>query len=249
MAHLVVLKQGKSAMLSLMRYTAGVLVSAAVAFLAGAPAFAEGEVETSDAIRSAVESALAPRLVTIKDAEVEIAVGPIDPRLRLPLCAAPHVSLPPTNTAIMTAKVECIGPNWSVYVPVRMHAWADAVVASVNLMPNTKLGGADLTRGRVDLFTNVGGFLTGPAQAEGKILRVGLLAGAPVLRPFLELPVAVHRGQRVLVTLTDSAMTIKTTALAMEDGRIGENIALENPETKKTIRATVADDGTVEVKF
>jgi flagella basal body P-ring formation protein FlgA len=236
-------------MLKLIRRAAGVLVGVAVAFLAGPAAFAEGETETADAIRSAVESALAPRLVTIKDAEVEIAVGPIDPRLRLPLCATLHVSLPPSNTAIMTAKVECAGPNWSVYVPVRMHAWADALLASVNLMPNTKLSSADLTRGRVDLFTNVGGFLTEPAQAEGKILRVGLLAGAPVLRPFLELPVAVHRGQRVLVTLSDSAMTIKTTALAMEDGRIGENIALENPETKKTIRATVADDGTVEVKF
>ena len=46
---------------------------------------------------------------------------------------------------------------------------------------------------------------------------VGLLAGAPVLSPFLEMPIVVHRGQRVLLTLTDPSMIIRATALALED--------------------------------
>jgi len=145
--------------------------------------------------------------------------------------------------------VECHAPSWTVYVPVRLHAWVDAVVASANLTPNTKLSADHLSRGRVDMFANNGGLLTEATQAEGKILRVGLLAGAPILSPFLELPIVVHRGQKVLLTLTASTMIIKAPALALEDGRVGESIAVENPDTKKTMQATVASDGTVEMKF
>jgi flagellar basal body P-ring formation protein FlgA len=210
---------------------------------------AAADVENSTSIRAAIESSLAPRMAAIKDATVEIAVGAIDSRLLLPSCPAIEVTLPPTNTALMTAKVECSAPSWTIYVPVRLHAWTEAIVASVNLTPNTKLGAGDLTHGRVDMFSNNGGLLTEKAQAEGKTLRVGLLAGAPILSPFLELPIVVHRGQKVVLTLTASTMIIKTTAVALEDGRVGQDIALENPETKKSMQATVASDGTVEMKF
>jgi flagella basal body P-ring formation protein FlgA len=52
-----------------------------------------------------------------------------------------------------------------------------------------------------------------------------------------------------VLTLTDTEMTIKTTALAMEDGRVGDSIAVQNPDSQKTLRATVARDGGVEIRF
>jgi flagella basal body P-ring formation protein FlgA len=84
---------------------------------------------------------------------------------------------------------------------------------------------------------------------EGKILRIGLMAGAPILSPQLDLPIVVRRGQKVVFTLSDPEMTIKATATALEDGRVGDNISVENTESKKTLRATVARDGGVEIKF
>ena len=201
------------------------------------------------AIRSAITTAVEPRLGTLSGTTVEVAVGAIDSRLRLPACPALEVTLPPVNAAIMTAKVECRAPSWTLYVPIRLHAWVEAVVASINLTPNTKLAASDLTRGRIDMFANSAGVLTEAAQAEGKILRVGLLAGSPILSPFLEFPVVVHRGQKVLLTLSASTMTIKAPALALEDGRTGDSIEVENPDSKKTMRATVLDDGSVEMKF
>jgi len=225
------------------------LVSLTAAFLTEFSSALAVELETPAKIRAAIQSALSPRFAALDHAAVEIAVGPIDSRLQLPACPSIEVNLPPTNTAMMTARVECLAPSWAIYVPIRLHAWVDAVVAAMNLAPNTKLSGDQLTRGRVDSFSSSGGLLTEPAQAEGKILRVGLFAGAPVTSTFLEMPVVVHRGQKVLLTLTASTMIIKTTALALEDGRVGDSIALENPDTRKTLHATVADDGTVEMKF
>ena len=225
------------------------LVGLMVAFLAKPGTPAAAETEAPESIRTAIEAAVAPRLGALKDAAVEVTVGAIDSRLHLPSCPTLQVILPPTNAAVMTAKIECNSPNWTIYVPVRLHAWVDAVVASANLMPNTRLTADLLTNARVDMFASNGGLLTEATRAEGKILRVGLLAGAPVLSPFLELPIVVHRGQRVVLTLTDANMIIRASALALEDGRVGESITVENPDTKKTMQATVAGNGTVEMKF
>ena len=226
-----------------------VLAGLTAAFLSERDAPAAEETQTPQSIRAAIEAALTPRLAALKDTAVEVTVGAIDSRLRLPPCPELEIILPPTNAAAMTARVECNSPNWTIYVPVRLHAWIDAVVAATNLMPNTKLTADLLTSARVDMFASNGGLVTEAARAEGKILRVGLLAGAPVLSPFLEMPIVVHRGQRVLLTLTDATMIIRATALALEDGRMGESIRVENPDTNKTLQATVAGDGTVEIKF
>ena len=242
-------RKGKVQMVRQLMTGTALLLGLAATLVAEPDAVAATEAETPGSIRAAIEAAVSARLVTVKDAAVEVAVGAIDTRLRLPTCQAIEVSLPPTNAAVMTAKVECSAPSWTIYVPVRLHAWVDAVVASTNLTPNTKLTADHLTRGRVDMFASSSPLLTEASKAEGKILRVGLLAGAPVLPPFLELPIVVHRGQRVLLTLTDGDMIIRTTALALEDGRTGDSITVENPDSKKTMQAVVAGDGTVEMKF
>ena len=210
--------------------------------------FAE-EIQDQVAIRAAIDAAIAPRLAAMRGTSGEAEVGTIDSRLRLEACSNIKVDLPPTNTAMMTAKVSCQMPSWTIYVPVRLHAWVDAVVASTNLSPNTTLTASELTRGRTDAFANQAGLMTDSRQVEGKILRVGLVAGAPILSPLLDLPIAVHRGQNVMLTLNDAEMTIKTTATALEDGRVGDSISVQNPASQKTLRATVARDGGVEINF
>jgi flagella basal body P-ring formation protein FlgA len=200
-------------------------------------------------IRNAVETALRPRLTTPPGAEFEVAVGELDARLKLPRCGDLEVAAPPVNMPAISVKVSCADPAWVVYVPVRIHAWVEAVVAATNLAPNAPLSARDLARGRVDAFAGNPGLLTDPREAEGKILRAGLAMGAPVRTPLLDLPVAVHRGQKVMLTLRDPMMTIKATAVALQDGRVGDSIAVQNPETRKTLHATVDRDGGVELKF
>ncbi|HWB51622.1 MAG TPA: flagellar basal body P-ring formation chaperone FlgA [Stellaceae bacterium] len=207
------------------------------------------EIQDHAGIRAAIEAAIQPRLAALRDAQGEVEVGVIDSRLRLPACANISVDLPPANSAMMTAKVVCPSPSWTLYVPVRLHAWVDAVVAGANLAPNTPLKPSLLSRGRADALAGTGGLITDPRQAEGKILRTGVMAGAPILSSQLDLPISVHRGQRVTLTLSDPVMTIKASATALDDGRIGDTISVQNSDSQKTLRATVARDGGVEIKF
>jgi flagella basal body P-ring formation protein FlgA len=225
------------------------IMAAAVLLIARASGSSADEIQDQAQIRGAIEAAYAPRIAAMRDTSGEIEIGTIDARLRLAACDNIHVDLPPANAATTTAKVTCQSPNWTLYVPVHLHAWVEAVVASTNLAPNTTLTAAELTRGRADALASSAGLISDPRQVEGKILRVGLIAGAPILSPLLDLPIAVHRGEKIVLTLTDSEMTIKTSAVAMEDGRVGDTIAVQNPDSQKTLRATVARDGGVEIRF
>ncbi len=230
--------------------TGRMIVAAAGLLGASLAAAGTADAETQDLaqIRAAVEAAVTPRLAA-KDASIEISVGTIDPRLQFPACPSLDVTLPPTNTASMTAKVSCDLPRWTFYVPVRVHAWAEAVVAAANLPANRALARSDLARGKVDIFAASGGIVTDPKQAEGKILRTGLFVGAPILSTMLDQPISVRRGQRVVLTASDGTMVVKTAAIALEDGRIGDNIPVQNPDSQKTVNATVTRDGGVEIKF
>jgi len=224
------------------------LLTAAFVLAAFMEARAAGSEDVA-AIRGAIEAAIAAQGSGVRSAALETRVGAIDPRLRLPACPALDVALPPLNAAAVTARVSCDAPRWSLYVPVRLHAWVHAVVAATNLAPGTVLAATDLSLGRVDMFATAGAVVTTPAEAEGKVLRTGVPAGVAILAPLLDLPIVVHRGQKVVLTLEDNAMTIRTTAVALEDGHSGQSIMVENAISKKAVRATVIDGGSVEMQF
>jgi flagella basal body P-ring formation protein FlgA len=231
------------------RQNAFAIAGAAILLFAKTSGSSADEIQDQGSIRAAIEAAIEPRFAAMHGTQGEVEVGTIDSRLRLPACSNINVDLPAANSAMMTAKVTCPDPNWTLYVPVHLHAWIEAVVASTNLAPNTALTASELTRGRADAFAGNGGLITDPRQAEGKILRTGVTAGAPILSLQLDLPISVHRGQRVMLTLNDPGMTIKTTATALDDGRVGDTITVQNADSQKTLRATVARDGGVEINF
>ncbi|HJU19970.1 MAG TPA: flagellar basal body P-ring formation chaperone FlgA [Stellaceae bacterium] len=225
----------------------GVALAAGLLALGIAAPPQAAEFEAPAAIHAAIRAAVEPRIAGIGNATAEIAA--IDPRLRLPACAALAVGLPGTSAPAMTAKVACPSPSWTIYVPIRLHAWTEAVVAATNLAPRTRLTAGNLARGRVDMFASPGELVREPAGAEGEVLQIGLLAGAPILKSYLQAPILVHRGERVLLTLTDRTMVVRDMAVALDDGRPGDTIALQNPESRKIVHATVAPDGTVAVRF
>jgi len=241
--------QGKTAMARKYKLSAIAIAAATILCFTKSSGSLAADIQDQAAIRLAIEAAAAPRLAALHDAQGEVEVGVIDSRLRLPACDNINVELPSTNSGMMTAKVVCPSPSWTLYVPVRMHAWVEAVVAATNLAPNTPLTPALLSRGRADALSGTGGLFTDQRQVEGKILRAGVMAGAPILSPLLDLPISVHRGQRVTLTLSDPVMTIKASATALDDGRIGDTISVQNNDSQKTLRATVARDGGVEVRF
>jgi flagella basal body P-ring formation protein FlgA len=208
-----------------------------------------GSWEDPNAIRAAVQATAEQQIAPSAGQTLQIEIGEIDARIHLNACSQLDVEIPNASAPMLSARVSCRDPFWTLYVPIRVHAWGQAVVAATNLAPGSRLTAADLSMARLDIMTTNGAYLTDPRQAEGMILRTNVRSGAPILTALLERPVAVHRGDTVVLTLYDSTITIRVSAIAMEDGRVGDRILVENPDSKKTVRAAVADSGAVEMHF
>jgi flagellar basal body P-ring formation protein FlgA len=214
----------------------------------GGPSWASG-FEAPQAIRAAIRVAARADIATAAGARLEVDVGAIDPRIHLPGCDALEVTIPRIAAPALTARVRCPQPAWTLYVPIELHDWGRVVVAATNLAPDATLTAADLMIARVDLMASGAAYLTDPAAAEGKVLRANVRAGAPIPAALLEQPVIVHRGQSVVLTLTDGAITIRTSVVALQDGRAGQSILVQNPESRKNVWATVSSAGGVELNF
>lgn len=76
--------------------------------------------------------------------------------------------------------------------------------------------------------------MTGPAEAAP--------AAAGFSRPSASTPV-IRRGDNVRVTIETESFSISYAAIANEDGRIGETIALRGNDAKSTLSAVVTGAG------
>ena len=82
----------------------------------------------------------------------------------------------------------------------------------------------------------------------GKGVTRDVRAGQPLLEKWLELPLAVDRGDRVRVTLIRGGLRIETSGVAMQRGRVGESISIRNAQSKVLFDAQITAPGEAQVR-
>jgi flagella basal body P-ring formation protein FlgA len=92
-----------------------------------------------------------------------------------------------------------------------------------------------------------------PAVAFGATVVVPVRAGAvlqaSMLRPAAAATPAVRRNQNVVMKIQTAQFTISSVGLALQDGRAGDVIKVQNADTRKVVNARIAPDGTVSPLF
>lgn len=183
----------------------------------------------------------------------EAQAGVLDPRLRLPHCDQDlQAFLPPGGRTVgnTTIGVRCTGGNtWSVYVPVRVSAFADVVTASRPVERGTTLSAADLRHERRDLGTLSYGYVLHTEQAAGKRVLRGLSEGTVLTPAILAAPQWVKRGERVTVLAQAGGMEVRMTGEAMMDGTEGAVVRVRNLNTARVIEGTVIAQGVIQVRL
>jgi flagella basal body P-ring formation protein FlgA len=81
----------------------------------------------------------------------------------------------------------------------------------------------------------------------GKVARRTLLPGQPVPVGGVRDPWVVNQGKPTVVVFEAGGLTITTSALALQNGGIGDLVSLRNLDSGNVIKGTVAPDGTVRV--
>lgn len=203
-------------------------------------------------------------------AAVEFA--PLDPRVQLQDCSQPlAVDLPFASRE--TVRVRCNAqPNWQLYLRLQTSNRPGALPASINASnpnnQNTSSAQAPATRGAVvarqlvqrgakiddSLFEEV----SLPAQGldpqavsslrdlmHGELVR-DVAAGQVIRSHDIRRAVLVKQGQATLMTVgSPGDFQISVRVEALQDGRMGEQIRLKNPESGRLLSGTVVGPNAV----
>jgi flagellar basal body P-ring formation protein FlgA len=122
-------------------------------------------------------------------------------------------------------------------------SFAESVVATRTLRPNTVIGPEDLTV--VD--ASLPGALTDPAAALGLETQVAIYAGRPILLANLGTPTLVQRNQLVTLIYLAGGLAISTDGRALARGSAGETVRVINIASRTTVSGRIGPDGAVYV--
>lgn len=230
------------------------LIGIILASLASEDLRAAATLQSSDSIRTAVTDFVRHKSrLPHSQAEVDMVIGSIDPRLQLAACTKSLSAFLPAGSRLSgnsTVGVRCDGAQpWSLYVPVRIKVLAVVWVSTRALGRGEIIKETDIQSQTHDLaaipspvITDLAGVLgrqTIAPIAPGTILHTNLLRASRVVR----------RGEKVTILASTAGIEVKMTGEALSDGSDGDSIQVRNILTKKIIQATVIEAGTVRVRL
>ena len=230
-----------------------VLLAVPVCTLAGEqrPDSAAGNRWQSIESISAVAEAHAEKSLGRGGLQVESRVKALDTRLKLARCDQPLQGFLPPNADIrqnVVVGVRCRGSNpWKVYVPVKLAAFRNVLVARRPLQRGATLGSADIRREKRDITVARGAYLTDASQLEGKVLRRTVPEGRMMTMDLLTEEEIIKRGQRVTLMVAEDGFMVRMAGTALSDGTVNQRIQVKNDSSQRTVEGIVRSRQLVEV--
>ena len=221
----------------------------ALACLAGAGS-AAAAIEPLATIRLAAERFVEAQMPP-GQAGIVVTAERLDRRLRLARCSG-ALSASLLSGAQLQANdsvaVRCRnGARWTIYVPVRIqsriHIWAlrkpeaqGARLRASDLAPVTRLVSGMLA-----------GYVTNLAILAHCTLREPLAAGALLQDNDLLADFMVRHGEAVTLIASIDGIRVRTNGVALQDGRYGALIRVQNRTSRKVVEGTVGNGRVVYV--
>lgn len=144
------------------------------------------------------------------------------------------------------ARVSCTNQGWQLYIPVHLLTSQQVVVAAHDLQAGTVLHEQDLKLVSATSADTDAPVAHDASTVVGHTLVAPVSAGTPIPLSGLQQPVRVHSGETITVHVHSGTVRIRTTAVALQDGRPGQSILVENPATSYRYRVELTDHGAVE---
>lgn len=180
-------------------------------------------------------------------AQVEIQVRRVDPRLRLTLCNLPlEFSIRDTGSrgGNISVHTRCEGASpWALYIPAEVKILESIIVSSRNIPKGTVLSLADLDTQLRDTSTVANNYVADAERLLGKAAARTIRAGEPLRFSLVIEPIAIKRGDTVVVEAQTGAITVSTQAVALANGRVGEQINVRNLQSERVVRIEIMGPG------
>lgn len=164
-------------------------------------------------------------------------VAPLDPRLRLPVCAAPEAFLPAGSApaARMTVGIRCTNPLWSIYVPVTLETETPVLV-----LQQAAAAGAVLTPADVELRTQrlpgfTSRYVSDITALQGRHLKNAAGPGTALTTDLLVGDVLIKRGQRVTLVAAAGGIEVRAQGEAIADATAAGRVRVRNLDSQKIV--------------
>lgn len=180
---------------------------------------------------------------------IEVVATPIDSRVHIPNCQS-NLTFSSSPEALsqsnVMVKAECPDNNWYIFMVVRATETQPVVVLSSAVSPGTLLTADNLhvvNMNKKSLRTST---FADIEDVIGARIKRRVTAGRPVNPNNL---CFVCKGDNVTISAGNTGMRVKTSGIALEDGKMGETIQVKNRRSNKKIYARVAATGQVKIEI
>jgi flagellar basal body P-ring formation protein FlgA len=151
----------------------------------------------------------------------------------------------------LSATLAISAPDGSQRRPFRITAavveTSEVTVLTRSLGRNDTINASDLTIERRPRESVPADALNETADAIGRITKRAMGPGSVLRGADITRPEVVARGEMVTIIYEMSGMTLTARGKTMEAGGVGDVVPVQNPQSKRTIQATVVSPGRVSV--
>ena len=192
---------------------------------------------------------LATQLTETAAIEQKIVVHPLDARLPEKHCDS-ALTFELIGNQVQrqnTVKLQCPDAQpWQLFLSVKISQLVQAVVSTRQLPAGSFLTSDMLALEHVDLLQSRGALVQDPQQIIGARTKRSLNSGQILVHTELCL---VCKGDIVTIEGVSSALSVTTKATALQDGTLGDDIRVQNLQSKRIVTAQITAVKRVEIKL
>ncbi len=214
----------------------------------------EGKQDLGQALKQSeayLKQQLAQQLSKNDYDNVKIATKPFDPRLAFTQCDKPLTFSHQQSGSIkrsISVKVQCIGAHqWAFYAKHTVALEKSVLSIAKGLPRHHVIQEQDLSYTVRDVYKLRTGYLSHKAEVLGQQLKRSLKTGDLIYQYVLKAPDIIKKGDAISIVASHGGLSVVTPGIAMNNGRKGEQIRVENRRSSRIIRAQVIGPNRVQV--
>ncbi len=152
----------------------------------------------------------------------------------------PNFSLHPSRLSLI-AEQQRDGQLQRWYVPVRLHWWAQAMVARTDMPPRTRIQAKQLMRKRIDMAGITGTWWQKSAGLVGARTTRPVHAGQPLLSSCITRPSLLRHGDRITLFTRIGGVRVTATGKVLKNAGVGDRVRVQNLRSKDVLQAIIID--------
>ena len=215
---------------------------------------AQAPIENIEQLRAKVAQFLTDEYRQTQAVKVEVKVGSLDNRLRLAKCGQ-NLALglkDATKTGgnvsvqVVCSSTSSHSSRWTILVPAQARVYRSVAVAGRNLQRGDIVNESDLATDIKDVGDFRMGFSLTVEAIVGKEVKFAMTKGDVFRNSALDAPLVIRRGDTVSIESAAGDISVRTSATATTDGRIGQQIRVKNNQSARVVNAKVVGPGQVQ---